>query len=347
MNPLVAHVDGHPAAEVWLDGVPDARAIASPYDDALFSGVTTNPKLLLEGASQRLPTLAAQCPAQYPSAARLADAARRAVLLDVAARMRPRFEATGGAQGWVSAQVSPVSFFDAEAMVAEGVALAALADNMMVKVPATVAGLVAAEHLAARGVALNVTLSTTATQARRAVEALDRGASRRPPGHPWRAVLTFMVGRLGRAIAQTHREQLQPGDVRCVELMAIDQQARLVAAADAPIKLLLCSLRYAEGEDAALGARAVQLAYARGRPIVLTCPRPLLEGLFDLAPEPPRRLEAAKQDRLLRLRVVAQALRVDALDDPAVDAWPPMRINREEHLAAYRELTRRAQEVLP
>lgn len=73
---------------------------------------------------------------------------------------RPVYNATGGADGFVSYEVSPELAADTDATLAEGRELWRLIDrpNAMIKVPATEAGLPAVEQLIREGVNVNVTL---------------------------------------------------------------------------------------------------------------------------------------------------------------------------------------------
>ncbi len=65
-------------------------------------------------------------------------------------------------QGPVSGEVTAL---DAAGMIAEGKRLAALSEHMVVKIPATVAGLQATKALAAAGIPVNCTLCFSASQA--------------------------------------------------------------------------------------------------------------------------------------------------------------------------------------
>jgi transaldolase len=73
---------------------------------------------------------------------------------------REVYDATGGADGYVSLEVSPLLADDNEATIAEARRLWALLDspNTMIKVPATRAGLPALERLIRDGINVNVTL---------------------------------------------------------------------------------------------------------------------------------------------------------------------------------------------
>ncbi len=72
----------------------------------------------------------------------------------------PAYHASGGRDGLVSLEVSPLLAYDAEATIAEAVALFKRVDrpNLLIKVPATTAGVHATEELIDRGINVNVTL---------------------------------------------------------------------------------------------------------------------------------------------------------------------------------------------
>jgi transaldolase len=74
--------------------------------------------------------------------------------------LRPVWEASGTEDGWVSIEVAPSLALDTEATVAEAHRLRALVGrpNVLVKVPATEAGVQAVRRLIGEGVSINVTL---------------------------------------------------------------------------------------------------------------------------------------------------------------------------------------------
>ena len=101
----------------------------------LVDGVTTNPSLIMKSGRPMLEVIAEIC--------------------DIV-------------EGPVSAEVAAVA---ADAMIAEGSRLALAAPNVVVKVPLTPDGLVAARELSMQGVQVNVTLCFTAVQALLAAKA--------------------------------------------------------------------------------------------------------------------------------------------------------------------------------
>ncbi len=79
---------------------------------------------------------------------------------DVAALLRPLYESSDGADGFVSFEVAPTLAHDTDATIAAARAVSAKfsLDNLLVKVPATVEGLGAITALLAEGISINVTL---------------------------------------------------------------------------------------------------------------------------------------------------------------------------------------------
>jgi transaldolase len=79
---------------------------------------------------------------------------------DAARELRPAYQQSGGRDGFISFECTPDLADDTEATIAQALDLwQRLAEpNVMIKVPATMAGLGAIEELTRRGVNVNVTL---------------------------------------------------------------------------------------------------------------------------------------------------------------------------------------------
>ncbi len=95
--------------------------------------------------------------------------------------LRPVYEASGGDDGFVSLEVSPHLADDTEGTIAEARRLWRRVDrpNVMIKVPATPAGIPAIEALIAEGIHVNVTLIFSPAHYEAAAEAYWRGLRRR------------------------------------------------------------------------------------------------------------------------------------------------------------------------
>lgn len=122
------------------------------------------------------------------------------ISLEAAELLAPAFARYGGVNGRLSMQTDPRHYRDATALADQAEAFSALADNIIVKIPATAVGLAAIEDAVSRGVSINVTVSFSVPQAVAAAEAIERGMdARAAAGHDVSAmghVVTIMVGRL-------------------------------------------------------------------------------------------------------------------------------------------------------
>ncbi len=114
--------------------------------------------------------------------------------------LEPIFVREGGRKGRLSVQTDPTLFRNTEAMVEQGSGFDRLAPNVIVKFPATAAGIAAMEEASYRGVSVNATVSFSVAQAVAAAEAVERGIRRRDAeGKPTDAmgpVITLMMGRV-------------------------------------------------------------------------------------------------------------------------------------------------------
>jgi transaldolase len=112
----------------------------------------------------------------------------------------PVFEASRGHNGRLSIQTDPRYYRNAQLIVEQAVRFNALAPNMIVKIPATQAGVEAIEEVTYRGVSINATVSFTVPQALAVAEAVERGLRRRERESlditHMGPVCTLMIGRL-------------------------------------------------------------------------------------------------------------------------------------------------------
>ena len=94
---------------------------------------------------------------------------------------RPAFDASGGVDGWVSLEVSPLLADDSATTIAAAARLHARAarPNLFIKIPGTPAGITAIEESIFSGVPINVTLLFSSAQYVAAAEAYLRGIERR------------------------------------------------------------------------------------------------------------------------------------------------------------------------
>lgn len=114
--------------------------------------------------------------------------------------LEPAFERFAGRQGRLSMQTDPTLWRSPHRMLAQGIHFTTVAPNVIVKFPATRAGIQGMEEATYRGVSINATVSFSVAQAVAAAEAVERGLARRAaeglPSEDMGPVITLMMGRL-------------------------------------------------------------------------------------------------------------------------------------------------------
>ena len=208
------------ATDIWNDSCNvDELAYAVEFGAV---GATANPTIVVDNWradpsrwSARTRDLAGEHPTW--SERELAWAIVAEMSIRAAPLLMPAFAASGGRAGRLSIQTDPTGFRDPEALVAQAVEFDGLAPNVVVKLPATRAGIVAMEEATYRGVSVNATVSFSVAQAIAAAEAVERGMGRREAegGDVTRMgpVITIMMGRLEdwlRELADRERLSIHP-----------------------------------------------------------------------------------------------------------------------------------------
>jgi transaldolase len=172
---------------LWLDnitrGLLDSGTLKKYRDDLAVTGLTSNPTIFLEaiGKSDSYDQAIAQGAGKGQAHEELffelaIDDLRRA-----AALFLPAHRATGGVDGWVSLEVSPLLAHDAAGSLAEAIRLSKLAacENLLIKIPGTPEGVVAIENAIHAGIPVNITLLFSTAQYLAVAGAYMRGIERR------------------------------------------------------------------------------------------------------------------------------------------------------------------------
>jgi transaldolase len=122
--------------------------------------------------------------------------------------LRPVYERSSGADGFVSIEVSPYLAYETEQTIAEARRLWAEVDrkNLMVKVPATAEGIPAIEALTAEGINVNVTLTFSVAQYAKVARAYLHGIERNMQPGSIRSVASFFVSRVDTAVDRALEE---------------------------------------------------------------------------------------------------------------------------------------------
>jgi transaldolase len=240
-----------PATALWNDSADHEELARSIGFGAV--GATCNPVIAYTVISSHLDEWApriARMAAEHPTwgESRIGWHAVEELSTSAAKLLEPVFRASGGRNGRLSIQTDPRLHRDADALVEQAVRFSQLAENIIVKIPATSVGIGAIEEATYRGISVNVTVSFTVAQAVAAAEAIERGLNRRAaeglPEREFGSVVTIMGGRLDdwlKHVAARDRLLIEPGHLDWAGVAALKRaygifqergyRARVLAAA--------------------------------------------------------------------------------------------------------------------
>jgi len=167
-----------------------------------------------------------------------------------ASLLKPVFEAQGGRNGRLSIQTDPRLFRNTKAIVEQGQRFDKLAPNMIVKAPATEAGIPAMEELTYRGISINATVSFTLPQCLAVAEAVERGLKRREREgksiDSMGPVCTIMVGRLDdwlKVVMEKENLSTDPGYLEWAGVAVFKKAYRIFRERGYRIRLLSAAFR--------------------------------------------------------------------------------------------------------
>ena len=212
---------------IWLDDLSRGRIRSGELDRLIAEsdvvGITTNPTIFAaafaEGVGYR-----EQADRLRADGVSRVEAALALMTDDVRAAcdtFRPVFDETGGWDGRVSIEVSPVVAHDADATLAECRHLRDLVGrpNLFVKIPATRAGVTAIEDAIAEGISINVTLIFGLERYRQVIDAYAAGLERaRAAGLDLGSIHSVASFFVSRVDVEVDRRLEASGDPRASEL---------------------------------------------------------------------------------------------------------------------------------
>jgi len=253
--------------------------------------------------------------------------------------LEPAFAIHHGRQGRLSIQTNPTSFRSADLMVSQAVRFDSLAPNVIVKFPATAAGIGGIEEATARGVSINATVSFSVAQALAAAEAVERGLQRRQeeglPIDRMGPVITIMIGRLEdwlRVLSERDGIVAHPSALPWSGIAVFKRAYRIFQERGYRARLLAAAIRH-------------QLHWSEliGGDIVITLPSVWQKRFnasdVEVRPRMADVVEPATVDELLRhFPDFERAYEPDGLGVAEFDAFGPSIRTLRAFIASYHEL---------
>lgn len=376
----------NPEAEIWwdsspliypswkaqmLEAAPEAKRqdwaeqLTRLYDNETirtkgemgFRGVTTNPPLSLQAIELE--------PEMWR--AEIKNIAKKNPGLDVegvywqtylhlvklgAEAIRPVFEKSGYKYGMLSGQVDPRFVTDGEKMLEQGLSIAAMGDNVMVKIPGSKEGYEVIEELTARGISTNNTTSFTVAQYTRCRAAVTAGLERAKAAgvdlSKWRSVITHMSSRLGEkgdwmAQAKLRGIELSLDEIRDGEEAVLKRAYWDGHKRNHPSKMLQCSMRVEKDQYGNTVSR--HISDFAGSDMVYTCPpgyiKQLMEVEDELAEFDPRAIEREPNpksiEKLMKLPAFRQAYEFEGMKPHEFSQYGSFQATATEFAAATRK----------
>ncbi len=164
--------------------------------------------------------------------------------------LKPIFDREKGRNGRLSIQTDPRTYKNSDAILAQAIRFSQLAPNMIVKIAATRAGIVAIEEATYRGISINATVSFTLPQAIAVAEAVERGLKRREAEGLEVAtmgpVCTLMVGRLDdwlKVVMEKKQLSIDPGYLEWAGVAVFKKAYKLFRERGYRLRLLSAAFR--------------------------------------------------------------------------------------------------------
>jgi transaldolase len=210
---------------IWIDNISrqllDDGIMARLVEEDGISGVTSNPTIFEKamGHSDRYDDAFREIADETQDPQEIFERLAYRDIQDAADLLRPVWEKTKGADGYVSFEVPASLAFDAEKTVEAAQRYKAEIDrpNVLIKVPGTAEGVKAFEELTALGINVNVTLLFAVERYEEIAEAFIKGLERRAEAGESidrsASVASFFVsrvdGKVDKALEGTGHEDLR------------------------------------------------------------------------------------------------------------------------------------------
>ena len=286
---------------------------------------------------------------QMPSATEdeIAWAAVERMSIEAAALLRPAFDAHKGRNGRLSIQTDPRLYRDAQAILKQADRFHALAPNMIVKIPATRAGVRAIEEATARGISINATVCFTLSQCVSVAEAVERGLKRRESaGHDISTmgpVCTIMVGRLDdwlKIVMEKEQISTEPGHLDWAGVAVFKKTYRLFQGRSYRVRLLSAAFRNVMHWSELIGGDVVISPPAAWQKRFVASD---IEVTPRIANPVPSRIA---DDLYRRFPDFRRAYDENALAVGEFDSFPPTRRTLRQFLAACSDLNQLTRDVM-
>jgi len=334
---------------LWNDSASIQELTSSIAHGAV--GATCNPVIVLEVLKKemdawkgRIQELIAAMPAatEHEIAWRLVEE----ISVKGAALLKPIFDEHRGRNGRLSIQTDPRFYRNPQAIVAQAIRFAALAPNMIVKIPVTKAGITAIEEATAHGISINATVNFSLPQCLAAAEAVERGIQARERAgedtSTMGPVCALMVGRLDdwlKIAVEQENISVDPGILEWAGVAVFKKAYRIFQERGYRTRLLSAAFR-----------NHMHWSEFIGGDVVISPPYKWQARFNSSGIDVVSRIEKPVDPRivseLMKLRDFRRAYAEDGLSVEEFDSFPPTRRTLRQFIAACHDLDGQIREFM-
>ncbi|MGA2477503.1 MAG: transaldolase family protein [Spirochaetia bacterium] len=261
----------------WWNDSANTRDLMRALDNGA-TGVTTNPLLTMAaiGVTENAWIEEAREMSRQPlEPAARAEALTRLVVTRTAALFAEEHRRTGGADGYVCAQVNPGLASDRLAMHDMARRFSAWAPNIAVKLPANMAGLDVLEDCIAEGITVTSTVSFTVAQVLAIAERHQAGVVRAEASgtRPGQCFAVIMIGRVDdylKDIARDNNCPVKESDLDCAGLAVTKRACAIYREKKYRARLCVAALRGPHHMSGLAGADLVMSIHPSQQDLLLT-----------------------------------------------------------------------------
>ena len=208
---------------IWMDFIKRSLITSGELDKLVedgIMGITSNPTIFAKAIADTDEYDESIAGLLDLSGEEIYEALAIADIQAAADVLRPVYERTGGKDGFVSLEVSPLLAYDTEQTLSEAKRLFRLVDrpNCMIKIPGTPQGLPAIEEAIAAGINVNVTLifsvATYIEIAQRFVRGLERRLEAGLDVSHVASVASFFLSRIDTVVDNILESNIRAGRLR-------------------------------------------------------------------------------------------------------------------------------------
>ncbi|WP_168582686.1 transaldolase family protein [Gephyromycinifex aptenodytis] len=347
---LNSMVEANPTTVLWNDSADPVELKQSIAYGAV--GATCNPVIAVACVKADLPRWSAriaELDAEMPEASEseIGWKVVEELSIDAAKLLEPAFDKYEGRNGRLSMQTDPRLARSAAKLADQAEYFAGLAKNIIVKIPATKAGIVAIEEATYRGVNINVTVSFTVPQAVEAAEAIERGLKRREAEGKsidgMGPVVTIMCGRLDDWLKEcVSREgiDIDPEYLEWAGVAAFKKAYAIFAERGLRSRLLSAAFR-----------NTLQLSEFVGGDVVISPPFKWQKQIVDGGAELPERMSVPVDPAIVealyqKIPEFRRAYDVDGMTHEEFDTFGATRKTLRQFLGADEELDQVVRDIL-